>query len=184
MRRLHLATLPLLAPLLLAACSEAADEQGADAPAEAGNPYANAALDLQGTGIVVPAQEGFEELALPFGSGRIPTEATLGNVLGTALDESHDPNDCGLTWTRYEGVTLSFRDDVFVGYSAEPPYSEIGTRAQLLADPNITMVEGSTLGEEFMIGQAEGPVISGTFDGTADDAGVTNLWAGENCIAR
>ncbi|MCB2068011.1 MAG: hypothetical protein KDE15_15380 [Erythrobacter sp.] len=182
MRHLLLATLPLL----LAACSGGADDAASDEAADAqpGNPYANAALDLQGTGIVVPAQEGFEELALPFGSARAPTEATLGNVLGAAVDESHEANDCGLTFTRYEGVTLSFRDDVFAGYSAEPPYSQIGTRAQLLADPNISMVPDSTLGDEFVIGAAEGPVISGLFDGAGDDAGVAHLWAGETCVAR
>ncbi|MEL1250533.1 hypothetical protein [Aurantiacibacter gilvus] len=182
MRRFALFALPLM----LAACGEAGDEAAplSDDEIDAANPLADASLDLQGTGIVIPAQAGFEELAVPFGSGRIPTEATLGNVLGEAIDESADPNDCGLTWTTYEGVTLSFRDDAFAGYFAEPPYTDIGTRAELLAGENVALYDESTLGEEFTIGAAETPVISGLFSGPEDDAAVIALWAGENCIAR
>lgn len=179
----HIALLAL--PLMLAACGEAAEDAAlSDEEIDAANPLADASLDLQGTGIVIPAQAGFEELAVPFGSGRIPTEATLGNVLGDAVEEATGPNDCGLTWTSYEGVTLSFRDDSFVGYFAEPPYVAIGTRAQLLAADNVAMVEGSTLGEEFTIGAPDTPTISGLFSGAGDDAMVIALWAGENCIAR
>lgn len=182
MRRLLLIALPLM----LAACGDAGEggEALTDAEIDAANPLADASLDLQGTGIVIPAQAGFEELAVPFGSGRIPTEATLGNVLGDAVDESSEPNDCGLTWTTYEGVSLSFRDDIFVGYFAEPPYVAIGTRADLLSGDNVAMVEGSTLGEEFTIGAPETPVIAGLFSGAEDDATVQALWAGENCLAR
>lgn len=173
-------------PFMLAACGDAAEETAplTDEEIDAANPLAGASLDLQGTGIVIPAQAGFEELAVPFGSGRIPTEATLGNVLGDAIDESADPNDCGLTWTTYEGVTLSFRDDSFVGYFAEAPYTAIGTRGELLAGDNVTLFEESTLGEEFTIGAQDTPMISGLFSGEGDDATVTALWAGENCMAR
>lgn len=182
MRRFALLALPLM----LAACGQAGEDAAplTDAEIDAANPLAGASLDLQGTGIVIPAQAGFEELAVPFGSGRIPTEATLGNVLGDVVDESADPNDCGLTWTSYEGVSLSFRDDQFVGYFAEPPYTDIGSRADLLAADNVALFEESTLGEEFTIGAAGTPLISGLFSGVEDDATVAALWAGENCIAR
>ena len=180
--------LPLIAlPLMLAACGDAPGEGGQGTPpeeAEMAEAMANATIELQGTGIVVPAQSGFEELAVPFGSARAPTEATLGNVLGSALDETSEPNDCGLTYTAYEGLTLNFRNDEFVGYWAEAPYVPETTRAEMLAGENIALVEGSTVGEEFVIGAAEGPDIAGLFTGEGDDAAVEALWAGENCIAR
>lgn len=183
MRRLALIALPLT----LAACGDAPGEGGQgiqpEAPSAA-EAMADATLELQGTGIVVPAQAGFEELAVPFGSARAPTEATLGNVLGGALDETSEPNDCGLTYTAYEGLTLNFRNDEFVGYWAEAPYVPETTRAQMLAGDNIAMVDDSTVGEEFVIGAPEGPDIAGLFNGTGDDAEVQSLWAGENCIGR
>lgn len=186
MRRLALIALPLM----LAACGDASDgtDDGtglvADSAAGEENPMADATIELQGTGIVIPAQAGFEELAVPFGSARAPTEATLGNVLGSAVDESNTPNDCGLTYTAYDGVSLNFRDGQFVGYWAEAPYVPETTRAAMLADANISLVEDSTVGEEFVMGAAEVPDIGGLFDGEGDDAGVQALWAGENCIAR
>ncbi len=183
MRRLALIALPLM----LAACGDAPVEGGQGVQPEAPTAeqaMAEATLELQGTGIVVPAQAGFEELAVPFGSARAPTEATLGNVLGDVLDESTQPNDCGLTYTAYEGLTLAFRNDAFVGYWAEAPYVPRTSRAAMLADENITVVEDSTVGEEFVIGAPEGPDIAGLFNGTGDDAEVEALWAGENCIAR
>ncbi len=181
MRRLALIALPLS----LAACGDAPGEGGQGVAPEATEaPMADATLELQGTGILIPAQSGFEELAVPFGSARAPTEATLGNVLGSALDETSQPNDCGLTFTAYEGLTLNFRNDEFVGYWAEAPYVPETTRAEMLAGENIALVDGSTVGEEFVIGAAEGPDIAGLFDGAGEDAAVQALWAGENCIAR
>jgi len=180
--------LPLIAlPLLLAACGDAPGEGGQGTPpeeAEMAEAMANATIELQGTGIVVPAQSGFEELAVPFGSARAPTEATLGNVVGSAIDESDTPNECGLTFTSYDGLSLNFRDGQFVGYRAEAPYVPDTTRAELLAGENTSMVEDSTVGEEFVMGASEGPEISGLFNGVSDEAGVEALWAGENCIAR
>ncbi|MGB3796648.1 MAG: hypothetical protein WA957_10155, partial [Alteraurantiacibacter sp.] len=143
MRRLALIALPLM----LVACGDASDGsadgsgQVADPASAEENPLADAAIDLQGTGIVIPAQSGFEELAVPFGSARAPTEATLGNVLGSAVDESDTPDDCGLTFTSYEGLSLKFRDGQFVGYFAEPPYVPETTRAAMLTDENISLVD-------------------------------------------
>lgn len=43
----------------------------------------------------------------------------------------------------------------------------------------IEMLEASTLGAEFSIGD-----IAGVFESAASDARVAHLWAGETCIAR
>ncbi|QZH74607.1 MAG: hypothetical protein JY451_13230 [Erythrobacter sp.] len=170
-------------PLLLAACSqEAADE--AEAPVEeAAAPAENATLDLQATGIVVPPQGGFEELTVPFGSMRAATEATLGNVLGEVTGSYDGQGDCWLESTQYEGLSLQFKDDLFVGYSAEAPYVPELSRSEMLADPGVALVEDSTLGEEFTIGSGEA-IISGIFAGEGDDAAVESLWAGEVCTFR
>ena len=174
-------------PLLLAACGDAdIAPADTDQTPETGviEPMADAVLDLQGTGIVLPEQGGFEELAIPFGSARSPAEATIANYVGSATDESEEPDDCGLTFTQYQGVTLHFREDVFVGYWAEAPYIPETTREAFLQQDGIALVEDSTLDHEFTIGDTRTPVISGTFDGDSEDAGIQRLWAGEICLAR
>ncbi|WP_133303946.1 hypothetical protein [Aurantiacibacter aquimixticola] len=170
--------------VLLAACAPEAEE--AEAPVEeaaTAEPAENATLDLQATGIVVPPQSGFEQLAVPFGSQRVATEATLGNVLGEATGSTAGGDDCALATTQYDGLTAAFSDDQFVGYYATAPYVPDLDRAAMIADSGVEMVEGSTLGEEFTIG-SEGALISGLFSGEGEDATVEALWAGENCIFR
>ena len=180
------ATLFFVLPLLaLAACTPAEDAPADDAATEARSEApADATIDLGAGGITIPAQNGFEQLAAPFGSARAATEATLANVVGAATGGHDGTGDCWLKTTEYAGLTLSFNEaDEFVGYYATPPWSGTGQRADMLANDEITMVEDSTLGEEFTIGEGEA-IISGLFTGTGDDATVEALWAGENCIFR
>ena len=169
----------------LAACSQQADEApAAEATGEAGTDpvpegaLPEAILDLQATGLIVPAQAGLEQLDVPFGSLRAATEATLANVLGKAK-VSNSPNDCGLTTTAYDGIAINFRDDKFVGYTANAPYVPDLTRTEMLKDPQVKLLEDSTIDGEFTIGSGE-QIISGVFVGDA----VRALYAGENCIAR
>ncbi|KLE35753.1 hypothetical protein [Aurantiacibacter luteus] len=174
--------------LALAACTPAADDSadtatdagastaevsddGADAAPRAGT------LDLLATGITVPAQGGFEEYSVPFGSPRAATETTLGTVLGEPR-AANQPNDCGLTTTSYEGMALHFRDDEFVGWYANAPYVPQLSREEMLADPAVEMAD-STIDGEFTI-ERGGQIISGVFAGDE----VRGLWAGDNCIAR
>lgn len=183
MRRL---TFPLAAlSLALAACSSETPVEEGDAPAaEAGDPVPEGAmpeatLDLQASGLIVPPQGGFEQLDVPFGSMRAATEATLANVLGEAKARGKT-EECGYETTSYEGITLHFRDDKFVGYYANAPYVPELTRVQMLEDPAVKLVEDSTIDGEFTIGDPAGEVIGGVFVGEETRA----LWAGENCIAR
>ncbi|MDE1468348.1 hypothetical protein [Aurantiacibacter sp. D1-12] len=173
----------LTIPLMLAACQPAdgdAENGDAEAPVEV---MEEASLDLQATGLIVPPQNGFERLDVPFGSNRSATEATLANVLGEAIDTG-GPNDCGLEYTSYAGVTLQFREDAFVGYMAEAPYVPEIPRAEMLGDAGVTLLEDSTIENEFVIGDPQGEGIGGVFAGAEDEAAVEALWAGENCIAR
>ena len=169
--------------LMLAACSQEPAEEDNPFGEESAAPQTPLELDLEATGIIIPPQNGFEELAAPFGSPRQPTELTLGNVLGDVIERGEEPNECGLTFTRYQGVTVNFRGDEFVGYWAESPFVPELDRATMLEDPAIALVEDSTLDGEFTI-TANGESISGIFAGESADATVRALWAGENCIAR
>ncbi|GGD49272.1 hypothetical protein GRI62_07510 [Erythrobacter arachoides] len=182
----------LALPLALAACSPAADGDAAndiDPAAEqtadsAGETAGEGVLDLQATGIIVPAQGGFEELSVPFGSMRVATEATLASILGEPTGTTEGGDDCAYPSTQYEGMTLVFEEDAFVGYMARAPYVPQLSRAEMLEDSMVEMQEGSTLGQEFIIGSPDGPMISGLFSGEGDNAIVETLWAGTNCIFR
>lgn len=178
----HFAFLAL--PLMLAACN--AEAPVAEDNTAVAEPAAEASLDLQATGLIVPAQNGFEQLDVPFGSMRVATEATLANVLGEMMDQGENAEcEAGpLQFATYEGLTLYFQEDQFVGYNARAPFVPVLSRAEMLADPGVVPVVGSTLGEEFTIGAEGGPQISGLFTGAADDAAVETLWAGTNCIFR
>ena len=147
-------------------------------------PLADAVLDLQASGIIVPAQNGFEQLDVPFGSNREGTEATLAAVLGDPV-AAQASEDCRLTVVQFDGLSVSFDGEGdFVGYYATQPYLPEQSRSDMLADPAVAMVEGSTLGDEFTIGDPQVAALSGLFSGPGADAGVTALWAGENCMYR
>ncbi len=178
-----IAVAALASGLLLAGCGVDPDAvpPGEEPPAAVNE--SPASLDLEASGIIVPAQGGFERLDIPFGSSRLGTEATLQNVLGKPV-AAGSTNDCGLNAVQFDGLTVQFRDDKFVGYYATAPFVPELTRAEMLADSQVAPIEDSTLGEEFIIGDPQGPSIAGLFAGAQADAPVSSLWAGENCIAR
>lgn len=170
-------------PLLLAAC-----QQEAKAPevVETVAPSPDATLDLQATGIVVPAQGRAEQLDVPFGSTRAAAEASIASVAGTQKGRSENAEcDAGPSQTtEYDGLALSFQEEKLVGWTARAPYVPELSRAEMLADAGVELVNGSTLGEEFTIGEASLPLISGLFAGAEDAAKVETLWAGTTCIFR
>ena len=190
MRHIPLTAFAIL-PLTLAACSPETSEEAEQTAeeeqrAEAEQQMQEATLDLQADGIILPAQGGFEQYAAPFGSTRAATETTLAAVLGEVVERGEN-QECGagpMQMSTYEGMVLNFQDDTFVGYFAREPYVPELTRAEMLADPMVTRVVDSTLGEEFTIGNPEGDVISGLFDGAEDDSAIEALWAGTNCLFR
>ncbi|TIX50289.1 hypothetical protein [Alteraurantiacibacter aquimixticola] len=189
----------LLPVLLLAACGQSGEggASGAEPDGEAAVSDAVAAdeaslgpkdmIDLQASGITVPAQDGDETLEVPFGSLREATEATLAGVLGDVLSRQEYEECPGgpLAVTEYAGLSLTFNeDDRFVGWFARAPYTPADSRSAMLAADGVMLEEDSTLGEEFTIGDPAGPIISGLFAGEGDDAAVEALWAGTNCIFR
>ena len=191
MRRAILA----LGLLALAACGSGGDgvpvegQDIATAPEAAATPATlgpKATIDLQASGLTVPAQDGDETMEVPFGSQRAAAEATLAGVLGEMVSRGGSGNcpSRTLSNTEYAGLTLYFADDRFVGWFASDPYIPVATREDMLSAGGAVMVEGSTLGSEFTIGDPQGRVISGLFDGDGEGATVENLWAGEACIFR
>ena len=174
-------------PMLLTACQQAAEApEGEAVAAETAAPAEDATLDLQATGIVIPAQGGAGQLDIPFGSGRAAAEASIGSVAG-AVERRGENGECGagpMQITEYDALVLHFQQDKLVGWSASAPYVPQLTRAEMLADPAVALLEGSTLGEEFTIGTEGGPVISGLFTGADDNAAVETLWSGASCVFR
>ncbi len=188
---MRIVLVPVLA-LALASCGTG-DEEGveqdgtaadlAEDTVEAGG---KDTLDLLASGLSVPAQDGDQLLEVPFGSVRAATEASLAAVLGEEIERG-ETAECPpgpMQWTQYEGVTLNFQEDRFVGWFATEPYLPLETRGELIAAGSVTMFEDSTLGEEFTIGNPELRTISGLFADEGDEAQVIGLWAGLNCIFR
>lgn len=171
--------------LLLAACSQQVDDAPDPAPGEktvadttGAEPVDLAVIDLLSDGIVVPARNGIPAREVRFGATPGEAMAVLDTVAG-ARKGTDQPNDCGLTTTSYEGLALHFRDGHFVGYWANAPYVPDLSRAEMLEDPAVSLVEDSTIDGEFTI-ERDGQTIAGLFVGDETRA----LWAGENCIAR
>lgn len=180
-------SLLLATPVLLSACTgEATSGEDEAAPAAEETSYGPLdTIDLAATGLSVPAQGEHEGLDVPFGSIRASTEASLGVVLGDAREQGENA-ECPagpLQFTTYDGMTLYFQDGNFAGWSATAPYVTTATRAELIAE-GASLVEDSTLGEEFYLGTPPGPVIAGIFSGEDDAATVETMWAGVSCNFR
>lgn len=170
--------------LLLGACDSAQEPAPDVAETEAAAIEANAIV-LRGDGIVAGPESFY------FNAGETEVTRALGAALGIT-GESQQLEECGagpLTATRYgEGLTVNFQEGVLVGWtlsageagvgevSLEGPVQLGSPRGEAEAAPGFAMVEGSTLGEEFTLGET----IGGFFDGTRIDM----LYAGTQCFFR
>ncbi|MEO1044076.1 MAG: hypothetical protein AAFX04_01400 [Pseudomonadota bacterium] len=103
--------------------------------------------------------------------------------------------ECGagpIVFVNYDLVSLNFQQGVFVGWwfrteSALRTDRGIGLGSRWsevqAVYPQVEEQRDSTLGREFYI-LDDGQHISGLLDGDGDDALVTDLWGGTNCIFR
>ena len=168
--------------LFAAACSQSSEEQSGDLGeteiAIVREPVQTETAKLTPDGLSILAEGSDRPAIVTFGTSRGETERILTGGLGSPISENQ-PNDCGLTSTHYEGLALHFRDDLFVGYFANAPYVPEKTKAEMLDDPDVTLLADSTIDGEFTMGP-QGDAISGIFVGDE----VRGMWAGENCIAR
>lgn len=182
----------LLAPVALGsallACSpqdEATGDEAADAT-DAG--ITKRVVNLDATGITIPPQDGDAEMVVPFGSVRAATEDTLSAALGSIKDRQAN-GECPagpIRSTNYDGITLNFQKDKFVGWFANGgDYLPDATRSELSGDGGaMTAVEDSTLGAEYIIGGEAANSISLLFSDDTEGAKPTAMWAGVNCIFR
>jgi hypothetical protein len=188
---MRLALVALTGALALAGCdsgdvpSPAERQQGEVAQ---GSVAANA-VELRGEGLSAGSE------AFYFAAGQAEVEAALGKALGASL-RSGENAECGagpITFTDFAGgLTAHFQDDRLVGWNWHLPQDgdatsagtvslpgkvQVGSpRAVLEAAPGFAKVEGSTLGEEFALGQAIGGFIAGEK--------VEMLYAGTQCFFR
>ena len=174
-----------LAAVLLASCgsndvpSPAERKAGAEAPPEVDPEL----VAVHGQGIVAGAE------AFYFAAGKNEVEGALAASLGKAI-ESNEIEECGagpMTSTSYEGgLTVNFQSGNLVGWLLTDASEQIvvdadaaiGTvRAEAEQVSGFTMIEESTLGEEFIL---TGEEIGGFIE---DDA-VSLLYAGTQCFFR
>ena len=125
---------------------------------------------------------------IPFSADRAQAEKALATVLGEP--ENREENaECGagpMQFTRYDsGFTVNFQDGRLTGWffdAANPKVAlengvTVGTpRDRVAGSPQFEPIEGSTLGEEFALGDAVGGFIV--------DGKVASLYAGVNCFFR
>lgn len=183
--------LTLAGALAVAACdsgtvpSPAERQQGEVAPA----PVAANAVELRGEGLAAGAEAFF------FAAGQAEVEAALTKALGAKL-RTGSVDECGagpMTFVDFAGgLTAHFQEGRLVGWNwhlaqdGDLPGTgtvklagdiQLGSpRAAVQAAPGYAAIEGSTLGEEFALGEQIGGFVK------ADK--VEMLYAGTQCFFR
>lgn len=165
--------------------TELADE-GLPAPTPSASAGA-ARIELTTKGLSLVPADGSDARALDFGMDRAAVEQAVAGVLGAGKPG----DDCELgpiKTTRYPGIDLSFNDTGFAGWTVDRDNKSglktasgigIGATRKALDAAYKVQVEDSSLGHEFMVDSLDG-ILSG--DAATDT--ITNLWAGETCVAR
>lgn len=184
------ALLALVGALALVGCDGgAAPDAAATGDAQTQAPVAANAVELRADGLTAGAESFF------FAAGKAEVEAALAKALGPAL-RSGENGECGagpMTFTDYAGgLTAHFQEGKLVGWNWHLPQDgdraasgtiglagavQLGApRAAIEAVPGFAKVEGSTLGEEFTLGEQFGGFITGDR--------VEMLFAGTQCFFR
>lgn len=123
-----------------------------------------------------------------FAAGQNEVEAALARALGKP-DASGEMPECGAGPMEYSsfagGLSVNFQDGNLVGWTLDGDTENIqvigqvaigSARDEIVASPGYSAIDGSTLGDEFVIGGA----LGGFFD--ADK--VVMLYAGTQCFFR
>lgn len=127
--------------------------------------------------------------AFYFAAGQSEVVASLGRALGKPDDSGSMP-ECGAGPMEFAsfpgGLTVNFQNGALVGWNLGAGDANItfnddigigAARSNVEMMPGFTMIEGSTLGEEFALGE-EGPF------GFFEDGKVSMLYAGTQCFFR
>lgn len=192
------ALIPALA-LILAACSPEGPAP-AEAPAPAAEAPAGEAPDTMGEALLeadgfMPANPGGRGTGrkLSFGEAEPEVIAFITRLRGDQPPRRASNAECPagpLTFADWgDNFQLAFSEGKFIGWSAGEGaprgFSTVSgihvgsTLAQLRAAHPDVVVREDSLGPEFAVGE-----IYGTLSGTGDDAVVTTMWAGVNCVFR
>jgi hypothetical protein len=172
------------ASVALAACDSGTVPSPADR--QAGNtPVQEVDMSLvavHGDGLVAGAESFF------FAAGQNEVNTALASVLGEPT-ESGENAECGagpVEFATYPGgLTVHYQSGSFVGWNLSEAADNIvvdadvsiGTPLDNADDaPGFGMIEGSTLGDEFMVGNKLG--------GFLEEGAVSMLYAGTQCFSR
>lgn len=125
---------------------------------------------------------------IAFGTPRAETLALVRAGLGEPSSSGTCPV-APLTDARFgDAITLSFENDLFVGWAADPRAGEtlatasgvrIGSTRAEMEQSIVAEISRTSLGNEFNAGG-----LAGVLDGAGRDARIEALWAGMTCIAR
>lgn len=180
--------LAAIATLALAGCDTApAPEQGrAQEGAASVEEIDEGQIALHGEGLVVGAESFY------FAAGRTEVETALAKVLGEPA-ETFENAECGagpMEFSAYPGgLTVGFQEGSLVGWLLREG-GELG-EAAIAVDADVAIgaptdtldgvagyeaIEGSTLGEEF--------ILEGGIGGFVEDGQVSMLYAGTQCFFR
>ena len=188
---MRLAVLALAGALTLTGCDSGevpspAERQAGEAPPQA---VAANTVELRGEGLSAGPE------AFYFAAGKNEVETALAKALGQPLRSGDNP-ECGagpMSFTDFAGgLTAHFQEGRLVGWNWHAPQDgdtpasgtvtlagdvQLGSARSIpAAAPGFAKVEGSTLGEEFALGEAIGGFIK------ADQ--VEMLYAGTQCFFR
>ena len=186
----RMAFLGLAGALALAGCDTGTVPSPAERLEGAGGAAAEAVdpdmVALNGEGLAVGPEAFF------YAAGQTEVETALSRVLGKP-GESREMGECGagpMTGVAFaDSLTVNFQQGRLVGWVVGSAVGggpdniaivggpAIGMpRADVEALPGFAMIEGSTLGEEFMLGD--------TLGGFFEDGKVAMLYAGTQCFFR
>lgn len=196
---LKIVALSALLPLAACGASPANDTAPAPvatpsaAPAEAPSPTPAAspvaerpALTIEGEGLRLFDPASGRATPIAFGTPEANTVSAVSAALGKPDTRGTNP-DCPTgpvttaSWNK--GLTLHFRDGAFIGWAGAVDLTTVtgigfGSTRKQLDDAYDATVEQTGLGTQFSAGG-----LSGTLESDAPDAAITEIWAGEACVA-
>lgn len=184
------------APPVVAAAVDPAPPVVPQAPAASSEPVvpsqppaaAEWLLALDGEGLRIFNSNTGASRLIAFGDDAKLSMDTLGRVLGESPPAPVNNEECQIAFARWSnGLTVWSSGPRFVGWSVTPGSSTLATASGLkigssradLESAYDAKVAETSLGTEFIAG-----TLAGLLDSPRPDAKVSNLWAGETCIAR